>query len=112
MVSKARLDLARAREPGDHNQLVARNLHVDVLEVVYARAMHRDGGARRGPGRLRTHRGSSSSSSPRWTNASSCTTTLLLFVNCTGVEALPINPWSARYSHAVVTPSTLKLRLK
>ncbi len=34
--------LARARQPGDHHQLVARNIHVDVLEVVFARAAHLD----------------------------------------------------------------------
>ena len=27
-------------------------------------------------------------------------------------SALPISPWSARYSHAVVTPHTSKFRLK
>ena len=46
--------LARARQPGDHHQLVARDLDVDVLEVVLARALdddlfHRDGGAGGGP---------------------------------------------------------------
>ena len=47
---------ARARQSGDHNQLVARNLHADVLEVVDARAVHGDGGARRRLDGLRTHR--------------------------------------------------------
>ena len=33
--------LARAGQPGDDHQLVARDLDVDVLEVVLARAAHR-----------------------------------------------------------------------
>ena len=33
---------ARARQAGEHHQLVARNLDVDVLEVVLARAADRD----------------------------------------------------------------------
>ena len=34
--------LARAREPGEHDQLVARNGEIDVLEVVLARAADHD----------------------------------------------------------------------
>ena len=34
--------LARARQPGDDHQLVAGNIDVDFLEVVHARAAHRD----------------------------------------------------------------------
>ena len=34
--------LARSREPGDHDQAVAWNVEIDVLEVVRARAAHRD----------------------------------------------------------------------
>src|SRR5262249_3063730 len=34
--------LARAREPGEHHQLVARDLDVDVLEIVLACATDRD----------------------------------------------------------------------
>src|SRR5262249_51695406 len=34
--------LARAREPGEYDQLVARNLDVDILEVVLARAADRN----------------------------------------------------------------------
>src|SRR6185503_17015387 len=34
--------LARAREAGEHHQLVARDLHVDILQVVLARAADRD----------------------------------------------------------------------
>ena len=46
--------LPRTRQPRDHHQLVARDLDVDVLEVVLARALdddlfHRDGGAGGGP---------------------------------------------------------------
>jgi hypothetical protein len=33
-------------------------------------------------------------------------------VSCTAVDALPMSPWSARYSHAVVTPSMAIVRLK
>jgi hypothetical protein len=33
---------ARPRQAGDHDKLVARNIHVDVLEVMFARAAHRD----------------------------------------------------------------------
>ena len=38
-------------------------------------------------------------------NASSCTSTWLRFVRRVAIDALPIIPWSARYSHAVVTCS-------
>jgi hypothetical protein len=41
-VSKASEDFARARQAGEHHQLVARDLHVDVLQVVLARAADRD----------------------------------------------------------------------
>ena len=41
--------LARAGQPGDHDQLVARNLQRDVLEIVDPGTLDRDGGARRGP---------------------------------------------------------------
>jgi hypothetical protein len=34
--------LAAPRQPGDHDQAVARHLHVEVLEVVLARAAHDD----------------------------------------------------------------------
>src|SRR5207253_8695862 len=34
--------LSRAREPREHHQLVARDLEVDVLEIVLARATDRD----------------------------------------------------------------------
>ncbi len=34
--------LARTRQAGDDHQLVAGNLHVDILEVVFARAAHDD----------------------------------------------------------------------
>jgi hypothetical protein len=33
---------ARAREPGEHHQLVARDLEIDVLEIVLAGATDRD----------------------------------------------------------------------
>src|SRR5262249_50228847 len=33
---------ARAREPGEHHQLVARDFEIDVLEIVLARAADRD----------------------------------------------------------------------
>src|SRR5262249_32866831 len=33
---------ARARKPGEHHQLVARDFEIDVLEVVLARAPDRD----------------------------------------------------------------------
>ena len=42
--------LARAGEPCDDDELVARDLDRDVLEVVHARSLHGDGCARRGPG--------------------------------------------------------------
>ena len=42
MVSKAKRRLARAAQPGDDRKAVAGNFHVDVLEVVLARAMHGD----------------------------------------------------------------------
>ena len=35
--------LARARQAGEHHELVARDREVDVLEIVLARAAHRDG---------------------------------------------------------------------
>jgi hypothetical protein len=41
-VSKARLDLPEPLRPGDHHQLVARDVEVDVLEVVRARAANAD----------------------------------------------------------------------
>jgi hypothetical protein len=34
--------LARARQAGDHHQLAARNVDVDALEIVLARATHAD----------------------------------------------------------------------
>ena len=34
--------LARPRQPGDHHQLVARDVHVDVLQIVLARPAHLD----------------------------------------------------------------------
>jgi hypothetical protein len=34
--------LAASRQPGDHDQPVARHLHVEVFEVVLARAAHDD----------------------------------------------------------------------
>ena len=34
--------LARAREPGEHHQLIARNFEIDILEIVLARAADRD----------------------------------------------------------------------
>jgi hypothetical protein len=39
---KGEAGLARTGKPGNHNQLVARNVHVDVLEVVFARTAHGD----------------------------------------------------------------------
>ncbi len=42
--------LARAGEPCDNDQLVARDLDRDVLEVVHTRSLHGDGCARCGPG--------------------------------------------------------------
>src|SRR5579872_1208524 len=46
------------------------------------------------------------------TNASSCNVTLLRRVSWTSVDALSIRPMSARYSHAVVTPSMPYVFLK
>ena len=43
---------ARTRETGDYDQPVARQFERYVFEVVNARALHRDGGARGGPGVL------------------------------------------------------------
>ena len=34
--------LARARQAGDHHQRVARHIHVDILQIVLARAAHAD----------------------------------------------------------------------
>jgi hypothetical protein len=34
--------LARPRQPGDHHQLVAGNIDIDSLEVMFARAAHLD----------------------------------------------------------------------
>ena len=95
---------ARAGEAGDHDQLVARNLERDVLQVVDARALHRDGGARPASALAALElirRFSQIERTPVPAPA-----TLLLLVSWTGVETLPISPWSARYSQAVVTPSS------
>ncbi len=40
--------LPRARDPGDHDQAVPGDLHVDVLQVVLARSAHEDVGQRHG----------------------------------------------------------------
>ena len=42
MVSKASDDLPGAGQAGDHHQPVTREVDVDVLQVVHARAAHRD----------------------------------------------------------------------
>jgi hypothetical protein len=34
--------LARARQPGEHDQLTARNVHADVFQIVLPRAAHAD----------------------------------------------------------------------
>ena len=39
---KGERGFARARQPGDHHQFVARNIDVDVFQVVLARAAHFD----------------------------------------------------------------------
>jgi hypothetical protein len=44
MVSKARLDLPEPDEAGDHRQRLARDVDVDALEVVLARAADADVG--------------------------------------------------------------------
>jgi hypothetical protein len=41
-VSNARLDLPEPGQPGDHDELVARDVDVDVLEVVLAGAADGD----------------------------------------------------------------------
>ena len=33
---------ARPRQPRDHHELVARNIHIDVLQIMLARAAHLD----------------------------------------------------------------------
>ena len=45
MVSKASEDLPEPDRPGEHHQLVARNVEIDVLEIVLARAADHDGPA-------------------------------------------------------------------
>src|SRR5262249_33958349 len=107
--------LAGSRQARDDDEAVARDLDGDVLEVVHPRALDGNDGAR---GRSLVHRGFQSSSSggrfgsSRWTNASSCTSTLLFFVSRAGTDTLPTSPWSARYSHAVVTWLTSRCRAK
>ena len=39
---KCQRGLARARQAGDHDQLITRNIHVDAFQVVLARAAHLD----------------------------------------------------------------------
>ena len=39
---KGKARLARSRQAGNHHQFIARNVHVDVLEIVLARAAHLD----------------------------------------------------------------------
>ena len=45
MVSKASEDFPEPGKAGEHHKLVARNLDVDVLEIVLARAADRDNAA-------------------------------------------------------------------
>ena len=94
--------LAGSGQPGHHDETVARDLERDVLEVVDARAFHRD---RRpcGLGRSRVrsparrggspaHRRGGSSDPPVMKKASSCTSALLFLVRRAAIEALPIRP--------------------
>jgi hypothetical protein len=90
-VSKARLDLPEPGQAGHHDQLVARQFERDILQVVHARALNRDGGAR-GAGLASAAALAASGAFPRWKNASSSTSTLLFLVSRTGSEALPISP--------------------
>ena len=112
--------LAGAGESGDHGELVARNLHRDVLEVVDAGALHGDGGAQRWPRRLGVSRSlgalrPSAPSSVRsacwlrhrpplhhfvWKNASSSTSVWLRVVSFTSVDAFSITPMSESHSQA------------
>ena len=51
---KRQARLARARQPRDHHQLVARDVQVDVLEVVRARAANADALLRQGVPQIKT----------------------------------------------------------
>jgi hypothetical protein len=42
MVSKASDDFPAPAQTGDHRQRVARNFHVDILQIVLPRTMHGD----------------------------------------------------------------------
>src|SRR5205814_762626 len=101
----------RAGQAGDNDHPVARQIDRDVLQVVDARALHRNRGAgrrlRRGARSLRHGR-----QLPTAKKASSSTVTGLRFVSCTEVEAFPTRPRSDRYSQAVVTPRMSKFFLK
>ena len=94
--------LAGSGQPGHHDETVARDLERDVLEVVDARALHRNRRPR-GLGRFRVgspghrrggsrHRRGGSSDPPVMKNASSCTSALLFLVRRAAIEALPIRP--------------------
>ncbi len=89
--------LARARQAGDDDQRVARDLQRDVLQVVNAGALDAD----RGPRLLTRRRHRSRACHPSLPpppspstskKAVSCTSTLLLRVRCTGSDALPTRP--------------------
>ena len=57
--------LTRARQAGEHDQLVARDFHVDVLEVVLARAFDDDLLHGRNAGRYPVWSGANSTAQPR-----------------------------------------------
>ncbi len=106
--------LAGAREAGDDDQAVARDFHRDVLQVVHPRALHGDGRPHaavllRRRRRARAPTAYSPSGPSGRQKASSCSEAELRLVARTGADALAMSPWSARYSHAVVTPSMAKI---
>ena len=112
-------------DAGKDDELVARNLQVDVLQVVLARSEHFDGGSYR-------HVSCSPLAccwAPRWcfapswekcfaanlavvSWAASSMATRLFVVRRTGTASFWMNLRQASHSHALSTPSMLKLRSK
>ena len=82
------------------------------VSVEQSRVSSKPGETPAGAWRAHTSKGLPSSGPSRWTNASSCTSTVLSFVSRAAIETFSTCPWSARYSHAVVANRTSKWRVK
>ena len=119
MVSKARLDLPEPDRPVTTTRLSRGISTRDVLEVVDARALDGDRRARGGSlassrRRTRRHGVASAARSTRQVDERQ-----LLHVDVAPLRqphrrstTLPISPWSARYSHAVVTLADVEVPLE